>query len=156
MNKTAADVMTTNVATIDPDWPVDRLLDFLSDKAISGGPVVASNGEPIGVVSLTDVARNAAVTDKSDDGRADAYYRRTLETRLAREEIGRFHADSNAETTVRDIMTPVVFAVEEDATVQEVAAMMTTGRIHRVFVKRDGRMTGIITSMDLLPLVRDM
>jgi CBS domain-containing protein len=156
VNKTAADVMTTDIATIDPEWPLDRLLDFLSDKAISGGPVVAANGEPIGVVSLTDVARNAAVAERTDDRPVDAYYRKTLETRLAREEIGRFHADSNAQTTVRDIMTPVVFAVEEDATVQEVAAMMTTGRIHRVFVKRDGRMTGIITSMDLLPLVRDM
>ncbi len=155
MNKTAADVMTTDIATIDPDWPVDRLLDFLADRAISGGPVVTAKGEPIGVVSLTDVARNAAVSD-STDRRADAYYARTLETCVAHEEVGRFHADSNAQMTVRDIMTPVVFAVEEDATVQEVAAMMTTGRIHRVFVRRAGKVTGIITSMDLLPLVRDM
>ena len=156
MNKTAADVMTTDIATIDPDWPVDRLLDFLSDRAISGGPVVTAKGEPSGVVSLTDVARNAAVSERNTDGRADAYYKKTLETCVAREEVGRFHADSNAQMTVRDIMTPVVFAVEEDATVQEVAAMMTTGRIHRVFVRREGKVTGIITSMDLLPLVRDM
>lgn len=154
MNKTAADVMTTDIATIDPDWPVDRLLDFLADKAISGGPVVSATGEPIGVVSLSDVARNAAVSEKSDD--VDAYCKETLVGRLAREEIARFHADSASQTTVRDIMTPVVFAVEEDATVQEVAAMMTTGRIHRVFVKRDGKLTGIISSMDLLPIVRDM
>jgi len=156
VNKTAADVMTTDIATIDPDWPVDRLLDFLSDKAITGGPVVTPRGEPIGVVSLTDVARNGGVAERNQDRRADAYYKKTLETQVGAEEIGRFHADSNAQTTVRDIMTPVVFAVEEDATVQEVAAMMTTGRIHRVFVRRDGKMTGIITSMDLLPLVRDM
>lgn len=156
MNKTAADVMTTDIATIDPDWPVDRLLDFLSDRAISGGPVVTVQGEPIGVVSLSDVARNAAVAERRPDAGADAYCKETLERRLAPEEIGRFHADSGSETTVRDIMTPVVFAVEEDTSVQEVAAMMTTGRIHRVFVKRDGKLTGIISSMDLLPLVRDM
>lgn len=70
--------------------------------------------------------------------------------------MGRFHVDADAQTTVRDIMTPVVFAVEESASVQEVAAMMTTGRIHRVFVNRDGKMTGIISSMDLLPIIRDM
>lgn len=156
MNKTAADVMTTDIATIDPDWPVDRLLEFLADRAISGGPVVTADGEPIGVVSLTDVARNAAVSERSTDRRADSFYKRTLETRVGPEEIGRFRAESNASTSVKDIMTPVVFAVEEDATVQEVAAMMTTGRIHRVFVKRGGKMVGIITSMDLLPLIRDM
>jgi signal-transduction protein with cAMP-binding, CBS, and nucleotidyltransferase domain len=33
---------------------------------------------------------------------------------------------------------------------------MITGRIHRVFVKSNGKMIGIITSMDLLPLVRDL
>lgn len=155
MNKIAADVMTTDIATVDPDWPVDRLLDFFADRSISGAPVVTADGEPIGVVSLSDIARNRAVSEKRAN-RSDSYWKGDLEKRLAREEIARFHVDSDTQTTVRDIMTPVVFAVEEDAPVQEVAAMMTTGRIHRVFVKRAGKMTGIITSMDLLPLVRDM
>jgi CBS domain-containing protein len=57
---------------------------------------------------------------------------------------------------VGDIMTPLVFSVAEDATVQEVAAAMITGRIHRVFVTRAGALVGIISAMDLLPLVRDM
>lgn len=156
MKKTAADVMTTNLATIDPDWPVDRLLEFFSDRAISGGPVVTAEGEPIGVVSLADVARNGTASERGGRDGAEAGCRATLERRLGPEELASFHADSGSPTTVRDIMTPVIFAVEEDATVQEVAAMMTTGRIHRVFVRRDGRLTGIISAIDLLPLVRDM
>lgn len=156
MNKTAADVMTTDLATVDPDWPVDRLLEFFSDKGISGGPVVTAAGEPIGVVSLADVARNGAVSERLPRDREDLFRRTTLERQLGDEELGRFHADSSSQTKVSDIMTPVIFAVEEAATVQEVAAMMTTGRIHRVFVKRDGKLTGIISAMDLLPLIRDM
>ncbi len=153
--KTAADVMTKTIATVEPDWPVDRLMNYLSDKSISGAPVVTADGEPIGVVSLMDIARNGAVAERADS-KVSGYYKESLERHVAREEVERFHADSEAQTTVRDIMTPVVFAVEEDATVQEIAEMMITGRIHRVFVQRDGKMAGVISSMDLLPLVRDM
>jgi CBS domain-containing protein len=52
-------------------------------------------------------------------------------------------------------MTGVVFSVDEDATVEEVANMMVTGRIHRVFVTRAGKIVGVISSLDLLPLVVD-
>ena len=50
----------------------------------------------------------------------------------------------------------VVRLLPEDASVQEVANAMVTGRIHRVLVTRAKKMVGIISSLDLLPLVRDM
>jgi CBS domain-containing protein len=156
VNKTAADVMTKDVATVDPDWPLDRLMTFLTDRAISGAPVVNAEGEPIGVVSLTDIARNGVTVEGAAGGRTKAYYEESLARHVAHEEVGRFHADSRSPTAVRDIMTPVVFAVDADATVQEVAETMATGRIHRVLVTRAGKMAGIISAMDLLPLVRDM
>jgi len=156
VNKTAADVMTKDVATVDPDWPLDRLMTFLTDRAISGAPVVNAEGEPIGVVSLTDIARNGVTVEGAAGGQAKAYYEENLARHVAGEEVGRFHAASGSPTVVRDIMTPVIFAVEADATVQEVAETMATGRIHRVLVTREGKMAGIISAMDLLPLVRDM
>jgi hypothetical protein len=39
---------------------------------------------------------------------------------------------------------------------EEVASAMVTGHIHRVLVTRAKKMVGIISSMDLLELVRDM
>ncbi|MBX3264702.1 MAG: CBS domain-containing protein [Labilithrix sp.] len=155
MKKTAADVMTKDVATVDSDWPLDRLMTFLTDRAISGAPVVNAEGEPIGVVSLTDIARNGVTAEGAGED-ANAYYAEGLARHVSREELGGFHADAGSATVVRDIMTPVVFAVEADATVQEVAETMATGRVHRVLVTRAGKMAGIISAMDLLPLVRDM
>lgn len=156
MNKTAADVMTTDLATVDADWPVERLLELFANRGISGAPVVNAAGEPVGVVSLADVARNGAASERRSREELGAFFRESLESRVAREELQNFHAEADDQAKVGDIMTPVVFAVEENATVQEVAAMMTTGRIHRVLVKRDGKLTGIISAMDLVPLVRDM
>jgi CBS domain-containing protein len=151
---TAAQLMTRGVLTVDPEWSVERLMRFLSDNGISGAPVVGEEHKPIGVVSLTDIARNGAVTERAPDNGLE-YYRR-LEDVLGLEEMGHFHLETESRATVRDIMTPMVFAVDEDASVQEVAEMMITGRIHRVFVRQGNTLTGVVTSMDLLPLVRDM
>lgn len=156
MKITAAQVMSRDVLTVGSDWSVERLADFLVDHAITGAPVVTDDGTPVGVVSLTDLARSSgAWSTRVGDVPAD-YYRNALERRVAREEVRSFRVDDNGEATVRDIMTPMVFDVQEDTSVQEVAEAMITGRIHRVFVTNGGKMVGVISSMDLLPLVRDM
>lgn len=153
---TAGDVMTRDVLTVRGDLPVNRLVDMLIDRSISGAPVVSPDGKPIGVVSLSDLARNGALTDKPTVSDAPAYFRHGIEGQVARDEMGGLRLGAESQTTVRDIMTPVVFSVEEGATVQEVADAMIRGRIHRVFVTRRGTMVGVISSMDLLPIVRDM
>ena len=151
---TASQVMTGQVLCASPDWSVDRLVTFLTDHNISGAPVVSEKGVPIGVVSLTDVARSGALNERSLE--VPPYYRQGLEKLVGRHELGEFHVDFESQTTVADIMTPVVFTMDESASVQEVASAMVTGHIHRVLVTRAKKMVGIISSMDLLQLVRDM
>lgn len=56
---------------------------------------------------------------------------------------------------VRDIMTPAIDSVPEDATVSEVASRMLDSHVHRLLVTRDGRPVGIITTSDLLGLLID-
>jgi len=57
--------------------------------------------------------------------------------------------------TVRDIMTPALVSVTEDATVSEVASKMLDGHVHRLLVTREGQPLGIITTSDLLGLLVD-
>lgn len=52
-------------------------------------------------------------------------------------------------------MTPTVFSVEPTASVEEVAGTMIRGRIHRLFVMEDKKLVGVISSLDLLVLIRD-
>ena len=157
MNKsTAAHVMTREVLTVDPDWSVEYLMDFLSDHSISGAPVVNGALEPIGVVSLTDIARNGGLSERSPAPQVASDYRHDLDRFVDRDTLAGFQAESASGATVRDIMTPMVFAVDEDTPVGDVADVMLTGRIHRVIVRREGKMVGVVTSMDLLPFVRDL
>lgn len=153
MTKTAADVMTHGVLTVDPDWSISELATFLEDHAISGAPVVDAKGAPLGVVSVTDIARRGAVAESSAP-ETHSFYHHGVERAVAREEAARFRVVDDA-SRVRDIMTPMIFSVDTTAPVEEVADAMTRGRIHRLFVIEDERLVGVISSLDLLPLIRD-
>jgi CBS domain-containing protein len=49
------DVMTTNVVSFREDTPVEEIALTLTSKRITGGPVVAPDGQVVGIVSETDV-----------------------------------------------------------------------------------------------------
>jgi CBS domain-containing protein len=53
-------------------------------------------------------------------------------------------------STVATVMTPWTVSFEEDTEVKELARQMLSKKIHRVIVTRDGRLSGIITSMDMV------
>ena len=119
----------------------------------SGAPVVDGKGALIGVVSLNDIARGSTLS-ASRSPEAHAFYSHGLERAVAREETARFRVDDSP-TTVRQIMTPMIFSVDASAPVQEVADTMIRGHIHRLFVMERGNMVGVISALDLLSLVRD-
>jgi CBS domain-containing protein len=150
-------IMTSNVLTVQADWSLDQLAEFFIDNYISGAPVVNKDDELIGVVSLTDVVRHDSLrVNELEKNDPHEYYIRGLESRYAQEEIKSLRIRTQSPVTVRDIMTPIVFDIKEDATVQQVADTMIRGHIHRVFVTRDKKIVGIVTALDMLKIVRDL
>ncbi len=153
MTAYAKEIMTPNIKSVPEDWTVQRFARFLSDNDISGSPVVNSIGEVIGIATLKDIADfhfNSVSTDHesrmSDDERK--------ESRKLRQLI--FEGMSSVPVEVRDIMTPIVFSVSEDDSIQSVAKLMMKEHLHRVFVNdQQGKVSGIITTYDLLRIITD-
>lgn len=79
-----------------------------------------------------------------------------LENEFDREELDGFQIEGGSGVTVGDIMTPTVFGVVEKLPIQDVADHMIRGKIHRQFVTREHEVVGVVTSMDLLTVVRDL
>ncbi|MBI5247624.1 MAG: CBS domain-containing protein [Elusimicrobia bacterium] len=52
--------------------------------------------------------------------------------------------------TAAAVMTPWTVSLEEDADIKDVARQMLSKQIHRLVITREGRMCGIITSLDLV------
>jgi predicted transcriptional regulator len=149
--------MNTHFIHVPADWSVEEVSQFFVDKAITGAPVTDEEGKFIGVVSLTDIVRYDSMAEM--DWRADEphdYYLHGWEDRLAPEEISSFHIAEKPRAYVRDIMTPMIFKVDENTPIQEVADTLIGGRIHRLMVTRQDRIVGIITTMDMLKVIRDL
>ncbi len=154
---TAKDVMNPHVISVPAEWTLEELAQFLIDKAITGAPVKDSTGKLIGVVSLTDIVRHDSLAeiDLSADEPHD-YYMHGWEDRLSPEDLASFHIKEKQQVTVRDIMTPMIFKVDENTSIQEVADTMIGGRVHRLLVTHEGKVIGIVTTMDLLKAIRDL
>jgi tRNA nucleotidyltransferase (CCA-adding enzyme) len=145
---TARDLMTRPVRKLVSDATVRDAADFLLRWRISGAPVVDPHGRWVGVFTLNDIARHVQ-TRLVELPVVDPKEERTLETR---EEIpDGFHFEGFEDTRVGDLMTPGLYSVFPDATLEEVVRTMTDQRIHRVFVITEGgEIEGVITSMDVL------
>ncbi|MDT8341378.1 MAG: CBS domain-containing protein [Longimicrobiales bacterium] len=169
------DIMRTNVVTVPPEYTVRELTRLLSDEGITGVPVVTDAGEVLGVVSSTDVVRLAAeaaevpvtgtrwvpvgVAETSgdpEDEAPDPYsdYFLPEDAPVVRPEWGAAGGDGPMDSlTVSDIMTPVTFSVEPGSTLRDLADFLVRGRIHRALVLEDGRLEGIVTTMDVLQVL---
>jgi CBS domain-containing protein len=117
--------------------------------------VTTQSGELLGVVSLTDIVRQTSMSDSRAGDTHDVYLYE-LERRMSREELRVFHAQEESPMRVRDIMTPMIFRVSPDTSLQDVAETMLKGRIHRVFVTENEILTGIVTTLDMLQVIRDI
>lgn len=157
LNLTAKDIMNPEILSVRVDWLIDQLSDFLCENCISGAPVISEDDKFIGVVSMTDIVRYKSLPlDNPQPGHPHEYYLHAPDRHYSPEEIESLRVEAESLTTVRDIMTPMTYNVDEGTSMQDVANSMIRGRIHRVFVTRDGKLTGIITSMDMLKVIRDL
>ena len=148
-------IMQRDVLSVREDWPLHSLAEFLTNKQISGAPVTSETGDLVGVVSLTDIVRHSSMPESQSQQQYDTheYYLHTLELQVAQEEATTYHAEDESTTRVRDIMTPMIFEVHENASIEEAADTMIKGRIHRLFVTGSNGLVGIVTALDMLKML---
>ena len=150
---TAADVMNPDVMAVEPDMTVHELACFLTERQITGAPVLDRSGRLVGVVSETDIAgaeierAEAIDVDDHSDPQGDLH---GWEDEAEADDLRDLHLHVTDARTVRDIMTPTAYTVPDDTPIGDMARTMVTGRIHRLLVTRGGRVVGIATTLDLL------
>ena len=141
---TASDVMNPNVLMVQEDMTVEELASFLVENEISGAPVVDSTGQLVGVVSVTDLARDRSNPD---------FFVSEWGGTLRRDQIEELRFGGETGMRVRDIMTPAVYSVDAETPIPEVAETLINSHIHRLLVTSGERVVGIVTSSDLLGLL---
>jgi CBS domain-containing protein len=148
---TAHDLMSRDVAAVEPAMTMPELATFLEDRGISGALVRDPSGRPVGVVSVSDLASVETLSGRSAEStsrRAD-FYARSWEAEFDDEDLRTLRIEEG-DLTVGDLMTPEVVTVPAEATVGEVARTMLGQHIHRVFVSEGAEIVGLVSTSDLL------
>jgi CBS domain-containing protein len=133
--ETAADLMTPNPVSIRDSATIVEAVSLLTNKGISGAPVIDDSGRPVGVLSRADIVahdRNRAALPSAGAAGGAA-------------------AGSSGLARVRDLMTPAVFSVIPETPASKVVREMLALQVHRLFVvDKSGVLVGVISAPDVL------
>jgi CBS domain-containing protein len=121
--------MSRSLVSVRPDMPLDEVARVLADRDISCVAVTDEEGHPAGIVSTTDLLRDA-IAELKGSGGADA------PRRLA-----------------RDVMSKAIVGIDEMQSVRDAAQTMVTHHIHRVLVYRDDRAIAVLSTRDVMRAV---
>ena len=151
----ATDLMTSDVLTAYEGWTIQRLSEFFIRRQISAAPVIASDHELVGVVSVDDVFRFSSMDDSSKGRALSDLYRNNCGQEPDEELLLSWIKDAAKNCTVHQIMTPEVIAVEQSTPLPELTSLLLSRNIHRVFVTDQKKVVGVITAMDALRAYRE-
>lgn len=152
MSLTAADIMNADVVAARDDMSVHQLAIILETNQVSGVPVLDEGQRLVGVVSASDIL----LTDAAFEGAPvlDSDYHQQLDDQGASELSG-LDSGGRHDTIVRDIMSTSVITAEVSAPLARLAEIMYTHHIHRVIILDKGRLAGIVSTMDILRVLKD-
>lgn len=134
--------MTTDVATVRPQTPVDEIARLMLERRISAVPVVDPEGYVEGIVSEGDLIRRVG-------SRTTGPRSWWLDLLAGREATVIDYMKSHGRVA-GDVMTREVVTIGERTPLGKVATLLERHRIKRVPVVRNGRLVGIVSRANLL------
>ncbi|WP_273202883.1 HPP family protein [Marinobacter subterrani] len=152
MTVLAYEIMTPSIKAVPQSWTMDRLARFLTDNEITGSPVTDDDGEIVGIATLKDITEFRWNATRSD---ADRHLTPEEHEAARHLRMVLFEEMGKVPVEVRDIMTPIVLSVDETTPVRDIANIMMREHLHRIFVTSDSKITGIITTYDMLKVISD-
>ena len=156
--QTAADLMNADVVVIGPNDSLQEAMQVMTENHVSGLPVVDQRNHCVGVITASDIVAFVESDQEeleSDGPRSENWFnpetQKWEQWTFSHEMLGEYD-----EVPVSEAMTIDPLTVGPDATVRDVARLMTTSEIHRVFVvDSDGRLVGVISSFDFVRLLAE-
>ena len=145
----ARDIMTRNVITVSMELDLQAAALVFAAHGISGAPVIDQDRMLVGVLSGRDLVRHTA--RMLADAPNPARFTRAELTTLA--ELRHDFEAHGGSLKITDIMTPYAVSASEETPAVELAQIMCREKVHRVLILDEGRLTGIVSSMDIVRAV---
>ena len=136
------DVMTKDIISIEKYDSIMRVANILSEKNISGLPVVDKEKKVIGIITQADILSMVGV------GREHTF------KDLLKYMLGEPLPEQKRGDSVGDIMTSPAVTIKPEANISEAVRLMDEKRIRRLTVVDEKlRLIGILTRADILKAV---
>ncbi|MFT5443282.1 MAG: CBS domain-containing protein [Myxococcota bacterium] len=155
MHETAASVMTNSVISVSPATSLLDVLRLFVEENVHGAPVIDVDGKIAGVVSTSDLL-DAQEREQSAVLTRAHYLQEYIEFsgRASAEDLADFQ-DRLVNRSVAEVMTKNFISVPPNAPISAVARCLRKNQIHRVWVVEDDRVCGVISTLDLMPLLEE-
>lgn len=157
INLNARDLMQVPVHSVAPEMLLTELEQEFSKHRVSGFPVVKED-QLVGVVSRTDVVRQLLVERSLAERTSDFYWDRTgfhEEPAESIQQIANRVGQRIEDLRVQDMMSREMVVLCADDSLEVVAQKFLDHHIHRAPVVDQGRLVGIISTLDLVRLFAD-
>lgn len=125
-----AELMQTNLKTINADATVADAVDALAEAQVSALPVIDRYGRAVGILSTRDVLRAESACETPD-----------VRERLFEK------------TLVLEIMNTWPTTIDPDIDVRQAAQEMLYLNVQRLFVEFEGALVGVISQTDVVGAV---
>ena len=122
----ARDIMAKEVVTVRVEDSAADLTDLFQRAHVHGAPVVDGEGNLVGMVSQEDILIGG-MSSSGEQGSA----------------------------SVREIMTAPAISAAEHTPVSELCRLMWRLRIHHIPIVRDGKVVGMVSSLDICRAIAD-
>ncbi|WP_283787718.1 CBS domain-containing protein [Bermanella sp. WJH001] len=153
---TAKEIMTKDVLMAYEGWSVKRLSTFFIKNKISGAPVIASDHSLVGVVTATDLVNFEGKSDTEKSQILKDIYDEFVGMNYDEKTMLSLSAKADENCTVNKVMTPKVVQIDEDTLIVDVAKTMLESGIRRIFVTKNGIMSGVISTNNMLKVVSQL
>ena len=142
--KTAKDIMTKEVITVDPETSVEEATELMSQYNVSGLPVL-ENGKLVGIVTEKDLI----VKDKKLHF---PEYINLIGGIIYLESYKKFKEEFKKYIAVKvnDLMTEQVETINPDTPISEIIELMSKEEVNRLPVLDGDELIGIVTRGDLI------
>jgi CBS domain-containing membrane protein len=142
---TAAEIMTTDVVTVQPDTPVAEVAAAMGRRGVSGVPVVDAGHKVVGVIAEKDFLTRMGVQDAKNFMSLVAGCLMTKGCVALPSECA----------LAGDLMTSPAITVAPETPVRDIAMLFTQRGINRAPVTDpDGRLLGLVSRGDIVKATR--
>ncbi len=146
------EVMTREVITCTPADPIEKIVKLMSEKDVSGVPVL-DGGRLAGIVTEGDILKVLAGPSESGTlwlpSPLEVWLEIPIKDVLQLRRMQKAAKDVG-ETPVKDVMTKDVITIEPGTDIEDAAAAMVRYKINRLPVVEKGKLVGIVARNDII------